>query len=71
MTPADLVGAGDSFLAALIDGLLRDKERGQALAFANAVGGFVASRNGATPALDWKEIEALAKAAPAPTEEAA
>lgn len=71
MTPADLVGAGDSFLAALIDGLLRGRDRGEALSFANAVGGFVASRRGATPALEWGEVEALAGASEAPKKAAA
>lgn len=76
MTPVDFVGAGDSFLAALVDGMLREggpdgRDRKDALAFANAVGAFVASQRGATPALDWKAVEELVRASPAPSAMAA
>jgi len=49
----DGVGAGDAFLAALISRLLVRKDEPQAaLEFANLVGAYVATQNGATPALD-------------------
>lgn len=53
----DTVGAGDSFLAALICKLLK-KERAQiALDYACAVGAIVAGREGANPKISNKEIE--------------
>ncbi|MEJ7615621.1 MAG: carbohydrate kinase [Pyrinomonadaceae bacterium] len=49
----DTVGAGDAFLASLIDGMLREKDDGEALtrvlARACRVGEFVAASSGATP----------------------
>lgn len=46
---ADAVGAGDSFSAAFVTSLLRLNGVAEAAAFANRVGGFVASRRGAIP----------------------
>ena len=54
---ADTVGAGDSFLAALIAGLLSDKDPQKALGLANAVGALVASRPGANPELKPDDIQ--------------
>jgi fructokinase len=48
---ADTVGAGDAFTAALIMGRLRGWPLRSQAAFANAVGGLVASRPGAMPIL--------------------
>ncbi|UCG32424.1 MAG: carbohydrate kinase [Phycisphaerales bacterium] len=48
---ADTVGAGDSFTAALIHGLLNDWPLQRTVRFANEVGALVASRSGAMPAL--------------------
>ncbi len=48
---ADTVGAGDSFLAALIDGWLRHEAPSTTLARAVRVAAFVASARGATPDL--------------------
>lgn len=49
----DAVGAGDAFLAALVSRLLiREDEPQVALEFADLVGAYVATQNGATPALD-------------------
>ena len=48
----DTVGAGDSFLAALIDGLLGGKPIPEILKRACRVGEFVATQTGATPAYD-------------------
>lgn len=67
---ADAVGAGDAFLAVLLQGMLEDEKgqnAAQLLAKACAVGAFVASRQGATPQIAWEEVEALC-AASAPTE---
>lgn len=52
----DTVGAGDAFLAALIYGINNEKENEEILEFANAVGAFVATKDGATPKLDLKKI---------------
>jgi fructokinase len=49
---ADTVGAGDSFLATIIAGLLNQVEPQEILKKACAVGAFVASRRGATPVYD-------------------
>ncbi|MFM7327196.1 MAG: PfkB family carbohydrate kinase, partial [Bacteroidota bacterium] len=46
---ADAVGAGDSFSAAFVTVLLRSGAILEAAAFANQVGGFVASQRGAIP----------------------
>lgn len=60
VTPVDAVGAGDSFLAALLHGLLTTPgDPGRALATANAVGAFVATQRGATPRIDAAAVEAL------------
>ncbi len=52
----DTVGAGDSFLAALISKLLQREAPKEALSFATAVGALVASKEGANPALSQLEI---------------
>jgi fructokinase len=54
---ADTVGAGDSFLAALLARLLHSHEPDQALVFACRVGAAVAARHGANPELSAAEIE--------------
>ncbi|MBM7420256.1 MULTISPECIES: carbohydrate kinase family protein [Chryseobacterium] len=53
----DTVGAGDSFLAALIAKLMSDKAPQNALDFASAVGAIVASRSGANPEITTAEID--------------
>ena len=55
----DTVGSGDSFLAALIHGIIQKYNNEEILNFANAVGAFVATKNGATPNLDFNEIKKL------------
>lgn len=55
----DAVGAGDAFLAGLIHTLLAGKDGAEMLRFANALGAYVASRDGATPPLDLAGIERL------------
>lgn len=55
----DTVGAGDSFLAALLVGLIKGNQPDKVLQHANAVGGFVATQRGATPPLDHQAIQSL------------
>lgn len=56
----DTVGSGDAFLAALISGILANNQKGdKILEFANAVGAWVATCEGATPALNFDEITSL------------
>jgi fructokinase len=56
---ADTVGAGDSFLAALIAQLLQKKPLNNILAFACATGSLVASKKGANAVITIDEIEQL------------
>ncbi|MCA1919974.1 MAG: carbohydrate kinase [Flavobacterium piscis] len=53
---ADTVGAGDSFLAALITSLLTGKEPQAAIDFACAVGALVAEAPGANPVISHSKI---------------
>ncbi|APZ47450.1 carbohydrate kinase [Polaribacter reichenbachii] len=55
----DTVGAGDSFLATLIDQLLKDTEPQAALNKASAVGAIVASSEGANPVISEEQIVAI------------
>ncbi|MDA3963859.1 MAG: PfkB family carbohydrate kinase [Planctomycetota bacterium] len=52
ITLADAVGAGDSFMAALLDGLLQQADPAAALHRAARLAEFVASSDGATPSHD-------------------
>jgi fructokinase len=52
----DTVGAGDSFLATFVAGLLDGQPMQQVLVKASAIGAFVASRRGANPVYDENEI---------------
>jgi fructokinase len=56
---ADTVGAGDSFLAALITSLLTGAAPQDALNFACATGALVAAATGANPLISRDEIESL------------
>jgi len=56
---ADTVGAGDSFLAALISSLLTGKGPQSAIDFACAVGALVAESAGANPEISESKIEEL------------
>ena len=56
---ADTVGAGDSFLATLIDGLFNQENPEKVLKRACAVGALVAAHSGANPQLDNSAIEEL------------
>lgn len=57
----DTVGAGDAFLAAAIYSFLKGENAYDTICFANAVGAFVASRNGATPVLNMAKIDIYLK----------
>ncbi|TDN87424.1 fructokinase [Salegentibacter sp. 24] len=52
----DTVGAGDSFLASLIAGMLKGEELQKTLDFACAVGALVAGEEGANPVFNKKKI---------------
>ncbi len=56
---ADTVGAGDSFLASLITGLLTGKAPQESIDFACAVGALVAAEKGANPYISAEQIEEL------------
>ncbi len=57
----DTVGSGDAFLAGAISSILKGKDAYETVCFANAIGAFVASRNGATPNLDFNKIDIYLK----------
>ncbi len=57
----DTVGAGDAFLAGFISSLVNKKSPEDSLTYACATGAFVASKEGATPDYDFKEINKIAK----------
>lgn len=56
---ADTIGSGDSFLAAIISKLIDKASPEEALDFASALGAFVASRSGACPDYEIKEVLGL------------
>jgi fructokinase len=53
---ADTVGAGDSFLAALISTLLQNENPQKSIDYACAVGALVASKSGANPFISQSEV---------------
>ncbi|MFP4845123.1 carbohydrate kinase family protein [Winogradskyella sp. PE311] len=55
----DTVGAGDSFLATLINGLLNKKGPLETINMACAIGGLVASKKGANPRIEAYEINSI------------
>ena len=55
----DTVGAGDSFLATLVDGLLKKENPQDVLEKACAIGALVASKKGANPIIAKKDITKL------------
>jgi fructokinase len=58
---ADTIGSGDAFLAGMLARLYQGASPGEALAFASAMGAFVASRAGPCPSYDISEITRLVK----------
>ena len=61
VTVADTVGAGDSFLAALLAKLLMNESPQEAIDFASAVGAIVASKSGPNPEILDEEIQQMIK----------
>jgi fructokinase len=61
---ADTVGSGDAFTAGLVMKLLAGAPHDEALDYANLVGAYVASRPGATPALDADVLRQFADGRP-------
>ena len=59
ITVADTVGAGDSFLAALITGLLTGADPQKTVDFACALGAFVAAQSGANPEISAEQIKKI------------
>lgn len=59
VTVQDTVGSGDSFLAAVIAGLIAKHDPHEVLEFACAVGALVTSKKGGWPEYELKEIENL------------
>ncbi|MDO6516656.1 carbohydrate kinase family protein [Zobellia uliginosa] len=57
----DTVGAGDSFLASLINGLIKAEDPQKTIDFACAIGAMVAGREGANPIFTPEEIQAFIK----------
>ena len=55
----DTVGAGDSFLATFIAGILAKQPMQEILENACAIGAFVASKRGANPEYNWDEINTI------------
>jgi fructokinase len=59
ITESDAVGAGDAFMAALLTGIKAGQNGQDIIKYANAVGAYVASQNGAIPEYDRDTIEQL------------
>lgn len=57
----DTVGSGDSFLAAILTGLIEGGDPAEMLEFACAVGALVTSRKGGWPAYDPADIQKIIK----------
>jgi fructokinase len=56
---ADTIGSGDSFLAAIISKIMDGTPPEEALDFASALGAYIASRSGACPDYEIKDVIAL------------
>ena len=55
----DTIGSGDAFLAGFLSRMLAGENAAECLRFANAIGAFVATKEGGTPLLEEQEILAL------------
>ena len=55
----DTIGSGDSFLAALLKGILEKKDPAENLEFACAMGSLVATHQGATPFISEEEVNSI------------
>lgn len=63
VTVEDTIGSGDAFLAAFLHQYLRGKSPADSLPYACAVGAYVASQRGATPAVPDNFIKECIKPA--------
>jgi fructokinase len=61
VTVKDTIGSGDAFLAGLLAGFVENRSPAQALAFANAMGAFMATQPGGCPAYDIREVQLLSQ----------
>jgi fructokinase len=59
VTVADTIGSGDSFLAGFLQQLIEGESIDKALSFASAIGAFIATKCGACPQYEIKEINDL------------
>ena len=57
ITVSDTVGAGDSFLATLMEGFINERPIKETLKRACAMGALVASKKGASPSITEKELD--------------
>jgi fructokinase len=55
----DTIGSGDSFLAALLTGLLANNNPAESLEFACAMGSLVATYQGATPYVTYSDVQSF------------
>jgi fructokinase len=55
----DTTGAGDAFAAGLVHKLLRGAPLRDVAEYANLVGAFLCTQNGASPVFNWQDIEAF------------
>jgi len=62
---ADTVGSGDAFLAAFLSGIFKEGDMEGCLQYANALGAFIASKEGACPAYQLEEVSRIMLATPA------
>ncbi len=61
VTVADTIGSGDAFLAGFLAKTKEGKPIAERLQFANALGAFIASKQGACPAYNLQEVEAISR----------
>ena len=57
----DTIGSGDAYLATFLHAYLLGESLELALHHACAMGALVATHEGATPVIDWKEVEVLVR----------
>ena len=55
----DTIGAGDAFLAGIVNGLLRHEHPREILSLATALGAYVVSQTGGNPTYDMEQIHQL------------
>ncbi len=53
----DTIGSGDAFLAALLYGMMENTPPGESLQFANKLGAFIATQDGACPAYEAAQLQ--------------